>query len=75
MAELIGFMQSSAGRLIRIIVGLALIALGAVALQPPASYVVMAIGLVPFTAGLVGVCFIGPLVGYTLMGNRRAHHA
>lgn len=75
MAKFIGFMQSSEGRVVRIGLGVVLIALGAFAIQPPAGYVVMLVGLVPLAAGLIGVCFIGPLFGYTLSGDHRMHHA
>lgn len=75
MAGFIKTMQSSAGRLLRIVIGAALVALGAVAFQAPISYIVMFIGLVPLAAGLMGICLVGPLFGYTLTGNRRLHHA
>jgi hypothetical protein len=55
--------------------GLALLVFGACALQSSVSYIVVVIGLVPVVAALVSACFfVGPLVGYTLLDNRRTHH-
>lgn len=75
METFITFMQSSAGRLVRMAVGVGLIALGAFAVQGVWSLVLAAIGLVPLFAALIGVCFIAPLFGYTLTGERRPQHA
>ena len=75
METLITFMQSTAGRVVRMAIGAGLIALGAFAVQGVWSLVLAAIGLLPLFAGLIGVCLIAPLFGYTLTGERRARHA
>lgn len=75
MSQFMMFMQSTAGRLLRIAVGVALIALGAFVVQGFWGYALVLIGLIPLAAGLIGVCLIGPFVGYTLVGERRPSHA
>jgi hypothetical protein len=72
MDSLIAFLQRPGGRLTRVIVGIAIIALGALALQGVWSIVVMLIGLIPLLAGAFGVCLIGPLFGYTLTGQKHS---
>lgn len=76
MDKVIGFMQSNDGRLLRVVLGIVIIVVGAVAIQPPLGYIVMLVGLLPLTAGLIGVCMVGLLFGYTLAGDRRMrqHH-
>lgn len=73
MDKFIGFMQSNDGRVVRVALGIVLLVFGAVALQPPVGYIVMFVGLVPLAAGLMGICLVGPLFGYTLTGDRRVH--
>jgi hypothetical protein len=73
MADVIGFMQSTAGRLLRLALGVVLIAVGIFVIHGVAGIVVALIGLVPLAAGLAGVCFLAPLFGYTLKGERRLH--
>lgn len=75
MDKFIGFLQSNDGRVVRLMLGIVMIVFGAVAIEPPVSYVVMFVGLVPLAAGLMGICLVGPLFGYTLTGDRRVHRA
>lgn len=75
MSQFIAFMQSTAGRLLRVAAGIVLIAFGAFVIQGPWGYVLIFVGLIPLAVGLIGVCLIGPLVGYTLVGNRHPGHA
>jgi Protein of unknown function (DUF2892) len=74
MNRVVGIMQSWVGRLLRVLAGLALIAVGLFVMQGAWGYVVAAIGLIPLFAGTVGICLLAPLFGYTLAGEpRRAH--
>ncbi|HEY7094925.1 MAG TPA: DUF2892 domain-containing protein [Ktedonobacterales bacterium] len=75
MTGFVGFMQSWIGRLLRVVAGLALIAVGLFVMQGAWGYVVAAIGLVPLFAGVVGICLLAPLFGYTLAGEPRKVHA
>jgi Protein of unknown function (DUF2892) len=74
MNGFVGFMQSWIGRLLRVVAGLALIAVGLFVMQGPWGYVVATIGLIPLFAGVVGICLLAPLFGYTLAGKPRLAH-
>lgn len=68
----VDFMQSSIGRVLRIVVGLVLIALGLFVIGGPAGGVVAVIGLVPLLAGAFGICIVGPLFGADFRGYVRS---
>ena len=59
----INFMNSAAGRAIRIVAGLALILIGLVAIGGTGGIIVAVIGLVPLGAGAANVCIVGKLFG------------
>jgi hypothetical protein len=63
------FMASTAGRLLRIVVGIALILVGFFMLNGMAAYVVAVIGVVPLVAGLMDFCIFAPLFGAPLAGK------
>ncbi len=70
-------MASGAGRLVRIVAGVALIGGGLLALGGTVGIIVAAIGLVPLLAGALDVCvfsalFGGPFAGSAIraLGNR-----
>ncbi len=58
MNGLIGFMNGGIGRAARIILGLALIALGILSIQGTAGIVVAIVGLVPLAMGIWGRCLL-----------------
>ncbi|MDI3314169.1 MAG: DUF2892 domain-containing protein [Mycobacterium sp.] len=64
------FMRSMAGRLLRIVAGLALILLGLLVVKGTAGIVIGIVGIVPLAAGVFNFCLIGPLVGVGFFGNR-----
>ncbi|MHB9003500.1 MAG: YgaP family membrane protein [Coriobacteriia bacterium] len=64
------FMASTAGRLIRVVGGLALIAWGLWGLGPVAGFVVALIGIVPLAAGLFDFCVFAPLFGCPMSGPK-----
>ncbi len=66
---LAAFMQSSFGRLLRIVLGCELIGLGRFALGGVGGVIVAIIGLVPLIAGAFGVCLVGPLFGADFHGH------
>jgi uncharacterized membrane protein len=68
MSSFVTFMQSMTGRILRIVIGIALIAIGLLVVQGVWGMVLAVIGLVPLIAGLGGVCLIAPLFGFTLKG-------
>ncbi len=71
MSSFVTFMQSTTGRILRIVVGIALIALGLLVIQGIWGIVLAVIGLVPLIAGLAGVCLVAPLFGFTLKGQHK----
>lgn len=63
------FMAGGAGRVLRVVAGLAIIGAGLVLVGGVAGYVVAAIGLLPLAAGLFDFCLLGPLLGRGLGGQ------
>jgi len=68
--ELFAFMASTAGRVIRIVAGIALIIVGIAWLQGVWGWVVAIVGLVPLLAGLFDWCVLAPLFGLPFNGDR-----
>ena len=64
------FMGSQAGRVIRIVAGLALLAVGLLAVGGTGGWVVAGIGLLPLAAGVFDLCIFAPLLGYPLGGKQ-----
>jgi hypothetical protein len=64
------FIASPAGRVIRIVAGLALILIGLLALEGLAGWIVALVGLVPLAAGLFDWCVFAPLFGLPFVGPR-----
>jgi len=71
MGGFVGFMESGAGRLLRIVAGSALIVVGLLVVQGAWGLVLAAVGLVPLVAGIAGICLFAPIFGYTLQGAPR----
>lgn len=70
MNPFVSFMASTAGRLTRIVAGLALIAWGLVGLTGTTGIIVAVIGLLPLIAGLLDFCVFAPLFGAPLSGPK-----
>lgn len=70
MAPVIRFMASTAGRIARIVAGIALITWGLLGLGGATSIIVVIIGAVPLLAGLFDVCVFAPMFGYALSGSK-----
>ena len=70
MNAFFSFMASSAGRIARIVAGLALILVGLLVLQNTVGYILAIIGLVPLLAGLFDRCVFAPLFGLPFVGPR-----
>lgn len=68
----VNFMRSISGRVLRVVAGVVIIWLVFHFLQPPWSFVVAAIGLVPIAAGLFNFCLLGPLFSVDLRGRPKA---
>lgn len=68
MNPFVKFMASTTGRLVRIVAGIALIALGLVSIGGATGVVVAVIGALPLVAGLFDFCVFAPLFGAPLSG-------
>lgn len=62
------FFNSPAGRVLRIVVGLALIGLGYTLRANSTGIVLMVVGLVPLAAGVFNLCLISALLGGPIQG-------
>jgi hypothetical protein len=69
MNPFVKFMASGAGRILRIVAGLALIALGFY-FQGTTGVIVGVIGAVPLAAGLFDFCIFAPLFGAPMSGTK-----
>jgi len=70
MNPFVKFMASPAGRLVRIVAGLALIAWGLLGLGGTAGVIVAIVGALPLVAGLFDFCVFAPLFGNPLSGRK-----
>jgi hypothetical protein len=70
MNPFIKFMASTAGRIVRIVVGAALIAWGLLGLGVTAGIIVVVVGAIPLLAGLLDFCIFAPLFGAPLSGSK-----
>jgi Protein of unknown function (DUF2892) len=70
MNPFVSFMASPAGRIVRIVAGLALIVWGLLGLTGTTAIAVVVIGLVPFAAGLFDFCVFAPLFRAPLSGPK-----
>jgi hypothetical protein len=68
MNPIISFLASTAGRWVRGLAGLALIAWGLAGLGGTTGIIVAVIGAVPLLAGLFDFCVFAPLFGLPLSG-------
>ncbi|HEX9677090.1 MAG TPA: YgaP-like transmembrane domain [Anaerolineales bacterium] len=70
MNPFISFMASPAGRITRIVAGLALILWGLLGLGGTGGIVVAVVGAVPLLAGLFDFCVFAPLFGAPMSGPK-----
>jgi hypothetical protein len=70
MNPFIKFMASTAGRVTRVVAGIALILWGLIGIGGGTGTLVVLIGLVPLLAGLFDFCVFAPLFGAPLSGPK-----
>ncbi|HEX7621760.1 MAG TPA: DUF2892 domain-containing protein [Anaerolineales bacterium] len=70
MNPFVKFMASTAGRLTRIVAGIALIALGLLVIHGVGGSILAVVGLVPLLAGLFDFCVFAPLFGAPMSGPK-----
>jgi hypothetical protein len=68
MNPFVKFMVYPAGRITRVVAGLALVAWGYFGLAGITGMIVAVVGLVPLLAGLFDFCVFAPLFGNSLSG-------
>ncbi len=64
------FMASSAGRIIRFVAGILLVALGLLVIRGTGGIILAVVGLVPLVAGLFDFCVFAPLFGAPMSGPK-----
>jgi len=64
------FINSRAGRITRIVTGVAMIIWGYTQLENIFGMIWILAGIIPLSAGLFDICFISPLVGGPLAGKK-----
>ena len=70
MNPFVKFMASTAGRITRIVAGIALIAVGLLVVQGTGGIIMAVVGLVPLVAGMFDFCVFAPLFGAPLSGPK-----
>lgn len=70
MNPFVKFMASTAGRVVRVVAGLVLIALGLWVIQGTGGIIVAIVGALPLLAGLFDFCALAPLFGNPLSGSK-----
>ncbi|MCC7207616.1 MAG: DUF2892 domain-containing protein [Anaerolineae bacterium] len=70
MNPFVAFMASGIGRLVRIVAGIVLIAVGLLSVQGTTGIIIAVVGVVPLLAGLLDFCLFAPLFGAPLSGPK-----
>ena len=70
MNPFVKFMASTAGRITRIVAGIALIAWGLAGITGTTGIIVAVVGALPLLAGLFDFCVFAPLFGAPLSGPK-----
>lgn len=70
MNPFIKFMASGAGRGVRAVAGIALIAGGLLVVQGTGGIILAVIGVLPLAAGVFDFCVFAPLFGAPLSGSK-----
>lgn len=70
MNPFIAFMASTAGRIVRIVAGLAIILWGWLGMGDTTGLIVAVVGALPLLAGLFDFCVFAPLFGCPLSGAK-----
>jgi hypothetical protein len=70
MNPFVKFMASPAGRITRVVAGIALIAWGLLGIHGVGGILMAVVGLVPLLAGLFDFCVFAPLFGAPMSGPK-----
>jgi hypothetical protein len=64
------FMNSAAGRILRVVVGVVMIIWGYTRLPETSGVVLLALGFIPLIAGWLDLCIVSALLGGPIAGSR-----
>jgi hypothetical protein len=64
------FMVTGAGRAVRVVAGIALIAIGLLLVGGTGGIILAVVGVLPLAAGLFDFCVFAPLFGLPFMGQQ-----
>ena len=70
MNPFVSFMHTPAGRVGRIVSGLAMIGAGLIGVGGAAGYVTAALGVIPLAAGLFDICLLAPFFRIPFSGKK-----
>ena len=70
MNPFVRFMQTPAGRIGRIVVGVVLIAAGFIGSGGAIGYFLAGLGVIPLAAGLLDICLMAPFFRVPLSGTK-----
>ena len=70
MNPFVRFMQTPAGRIGRIVAGVALIAAGLFGVDGSTGYLLAGLGVIPLAAGLLDVCLMAPFFRIPFSGAK-----
>jgi hypothetical protein len=70
MKRFVAFTASREGRILQIVVGIALITAGLLSAELLARAVLIAPGSLLLAAGIFDICLLAPLVGYSMRGSK-----
>lgn len=70
MNPFVSFMASSAGRIIRVLAGVGLIAWGLLGMGGTNGYILACVGAVPLLTGALDICLFAPLMGAPISGRK-----
>lgn len=66
--EFVSFMTGTTGRMLRVVVGLILMAVGLLVVKGTLGTVMAVIALIPIAAGTLDFCMVGAVLGYPFRG-------
>jgi Inner membrane protein YgaP-like, transmembrane domain len=71
MDLLLLFLHSTPGIMLRVVLGLVVVAIGTLVIRSKVGFLVAVLGLIPLFAALSGVCLIAPLFGFSFEGYKK----
>lgn len=70
MKDVLDFMASTTGRIVRAVAGVILILIGLLVAEGAGTWILVIVGLIPLAAGLFDFCIFAPLFSMPFVGER-----